>query len=288
MASTASLAWVESPLQLLCAIEYAESTGLAVRVLPRAGAVQLQSTISAVRQLGLPRGVSIAEPRALPLEALVGSAERHLIVGDALSGVARSAVALRMPHRLTIVDDGSATLGIPAVLAGAGYLGRPTDPSAVGVISEIATRRVRELDARGALEIFSCYELDHAAFMPNRFRWLRSRGLRSTAAQRVVLGSAAVVDGLMSQEDYLAWVSRQGAASYFPHRRETAAVLERVAAMPGMVLENRGLPIELVLAGARQTAIATLPTSAVRTLRIILAGSGSTIDVHERSDAVAA
>jgi len=94
-----------------------------------------------------------------------------------------------------------------------------------------------------------------------------------------VLGSASVVDGLLAEDDYVTQIAGLAPASYFPHRRETLSVLQRIAAIEGVEVVDRGLPIELVLAGAREVTVLSLPSSAVETLRIILLGSGSTIDV---------
>jgi hypothetical protein len=270
-------AWVESPLQLICAVEYAFATHTPVRIVPRAGAAQLPATAARLRELDLPTGVTIEAPRALPV---LGAS--HWIVGDAFSGMTRSAIAMRMPHRLTIVDDGAETLRLPSVLNGSARLSRSTDPLAVQAIADLATTRVRELDARGALELFSYYALDHGARVPNRFRWLRSRGLTSSAPRRIVLGAAAVTDGHLTESAYLDWLRGLATpAHYFPHRRESANLLARVAEIEGLVVEAPGLPIELVLAGAREVWVASLPSSAVETLRIVLLGSGSTIEVSE-------
>jgi hypothetical protein len=271
-------AWVESPLQLICAVEFAFAAHSPVRIFPRAGAVQLPATAARLRELDLPPGVTIESPRALPV---LGSP--HLIVGDAFSGMTRSAIAMRMPHRLTIVDDGADSLRLPSVLDGSARLSRSTDPLAAQAIADLATARVRDLDARGALDLFSYYALDHPARVPNRFRWLRSRGLASTAPRRIVLGAAAVTDGLMTESAYLDWLRGLATpAHYFPHRRESAALVSQVAAIDGLRVETPGLPIELVLAGAREISVISLPSSAVETLRIVLLGSGSTIEVAER------
>ena len=276
--SGVSSAWVESPLQLLCAVEYAFATHTDVRIVPRAGGLQLLATAEHLRGLDLPSGVTIEAPRALPA---LGSG--HWIIGDAFSGMARSAISLRMPHRLTIVDDGAATLDLPAVLAGRARLSRSSDTPALHAIAELATARARELDAAGSLELFSYYALDHPARIPNRFRWLRSRAAAAAVPKRIILGSASVADGLIPEGEYLDWLGGlETPASYFPHRRETASQLLRVAAIPGLAVEERGLPIELVLAGAREVTVTSLPSSAVETLRIILLGTGSSVEIVPR------
>ena len=267
-------AWVESPLQLLCAVEWAFARAQPVRIVPRSGAAQLPATAARLREIGLPDGVTIDGPRALP-----AFSSDHWIIGDAFSGMARSALALRMPQQLTVVDDGTATLRLPSVLDGSAQLSRSTDAAPARAIAELASSRLRHLDQTGALELFSYYALDLPARTPNRFRWLRSRGLAATAPSRVFLGSASVVDGLMPEESYLRMVRDVGPVGYFPHRRETLTTLQRIATLPGVEIVDRGLPIELVLAGAREASIVSMPSSAVETLRIILLGSGSSIDV---------
>ena len=267
-------AWVESPLQLLCAVEWAFARGEGLRIVPRSGAVQLPATAAHLRQIGLPDGVVIESARALP-----AFSSDHWVIGDAFSGMARSALALRMPHRLTVVDDGTMTLRLPSVLDGSAQLSRSTDAAPARALAELASSRLRHLHQSGALELFSYYALDLAARTPNRFRWLRSRGLEAVAPARVVLGSASVVDGLLGENDYVAQIAALAPASYFPHRRETLSVLQRIAAIEGIEVVDRGLPIELVLAGAREVTVLSLPSSAVETLRIILLGSGSTIEI---------
>jgi len=102
---------------------------------------------------------------------------------------------------------------------------------------------------------------------------------------RVLLGSALPTDGRMPVADYLSWVAseaRNGRLAYLPHRRETAAVLAAVSELPGVRIFDTGLPVELVLAGAREPLeVLTLPTSAQTTLTHLLAGSGSVIHSRE-------
>lgn len=280
----AAFAWVESPLQLLCAVEYASLAAVPVTIVPRAGALQLTATAARLRELGLPDGVQITEPRAVPM-----TSAQHWVIGDAFSGRLQTLLAVRMPQRLTIVDDGRDSLRLPAALAGRSSLSRS---GATTALASIAAERLRSLDGRGALELFSYYRLDHPARIPNRFGWLGARRSPTLQTGNVVLGAAAVADGLVSEEVYLEWVARQPRdASYFPHRREEPRLLERIAAL-GLTVVMTGLPIELVLAGARSLTICSLPSSAVDSLRILLAGSGSTItlstitvDEHESSAA---
>lgn len=272
MSGTAS-AWVESPLQLLCVVEWAFARSRSVRIVPRAGAAQLSATAARLREIGLPDGVVIEAPRSLPTFA-----SEHWIIGDAFSGMARSALAVRLPQRLTLVDDGNDTLRLPAVLGGSARLSRASDAPPARAIAELATSRLQHLERSGALELFSYYALDLPARTPNRFRWLRSRGLVALPPSRVFLGSASVADGLMTESAYLSLVAAAAPAAYFPHRRQTGSALQRIAAIDGITVHETGLPIELVLAGARGAQVLSMPSSAVETLRIILLGSGSAIE----------
>lgn len=272
--SSRASAWVESPLQLVCAVEYAALAGIPLRIVPRAGAAQLTATAERLRDLRLPSGVEIVSPRTLPP---TGAA--HLVVGDAYSGVVHASIAMRMPQRVTIVDDGSASLGLPSALDGARALSRDGAGSA---IASLASSRIRALDAAGDLELFSYYRLDHPALIPNRFSWLSSRGATGLAGGDIVLGSAAVVDSLLSERSFIDWLAEQPTgARYLPHRREARGTIA-AAALLGLDVVEQGLPVELVLLGSRDLAISTLPSSAAETLRILLAGSGSSISVDAR------
>lgn len=263
---------MESPLQLLCAVEYAALTDIPLRVVPRAGAAQLLPTAERLRGLGLPRGVEIVAPRTLPP---TGAA--HLVVGDAFSGVVHASVAMRMPQRLTIVDDGSMSLRLPSVLDGSAPL---TRDGAEGAIASLALARILALDGAGDLELFSYYPLEHPACIPNRFAWLGSRAQWGISDRHVVLGSASVVDGLLAEGEYLGWLAAQPAgALYLPHRREARATVA-AAALCGLEVVEPGLPVELVLLGSRSLSIATLPSSAADTLRLLLAPGGSVVRVE--------
>ena len=267
--SSRASAWVESPLQLICAVEYAALAGIPLRIVPRAGAAQLGATAERLRELGLPQGVEIAAPRAVP--AIAGS---HAVIGDAFSGRVQSAMAVRMPRRLTIVDDGSASLALPAALGGT----RPLSRTVVATrISRLTRARLTDLDRVGDLELFSYYRLQHPAWIPNRFAWLASRAVTGRSGGSVVLGSAGVVDGLMDEAAYLGWLATHPAgASYLPHRRESRSTIDAAARL-GLDVVESGLPVELSLLGSRELAISTLPSSAVDTLRILLGPAGSSI-----------
>ena len=94
----------------------------------------------------------------------------------------------------------------------------------------------------------------------------------------------------MATGEYLTWVRGEAAVApvtYLPHRREPASQLTAVASIPGVVVSQRALPAELLLAGATEPLeILTLPSSTTTTLPLLLAGTGSVVR-RRRSDAAA-
>jgi hypothetical protein len=281
----AARAWVESPLQLLCTVEYAAASGIPVRILPLKGAAQLAETARYLETLGLPPHVLIEGPRRSPRASGLRHGRDHWIVGDAYSRFTRLALAagsfgagrLRW---LTIVDDGAITMSLVDVIAGEAPLERPdrVESAVVKAIARRARARLLKLVAQQGLEIFSFYPLGLPALRPHAFEWLRSRVAQGDVSpatlpegSRVILGSAAVVDGRQDSSSYLDWVGAQELpASYFPHRRETREMTTRVSQIAGITVVQPGIPIELVLAQARGIRIASQSTSALTTLEIIL------------------
>jgi hypothetical protein len=120
---------------------------------------------------------------------------------------------------------------------------------------------------------------------PHRLEWVRQTARPiDVPGNRVLLGSARVVDGVLPLDQYLAWVATEadaGELTYLPHRRETPETLAAVAGFPGVQVFDTGLPIELVLAGAQDPLeVLSLPSSAMTTLDHVLAGTGSSIRQH--------
>ena len=276
----AARAWVESPLQLLCTVEYAAASGIPVRIVPLKGAAQLAEPAKYLEALGLPPHVLVESPRRSPLSAMIRHGRDHWIVGDAYSRFSRLALAAGDLRWLTIVDDGAITVSLVDVIAGGAPLERPdrVESAVVRAIARRARARLLKLVAQQGLEIFSFYPLGIPELRPHAFEWLRSRMVERDLAtnslaegSRVILGSAAVVDGRQDSSSYLDWVGAQELpATYYPHRRETREMTTRVSKIAGITVSQPGIPIELVLAGARRIRIASQPSSALTTLEIIL------------------
>ena len=279
-----AVAWVESPLQLINAIEFAAATGTPLVVEPRAGVLQLDETIEAVRP-ALPAGVTVARP--------VASADRedfrsaaHQVVGDVFSGQFRLLVARWGVRRLTIVDDGSATVHFAAALDGAPFVRMAqVESRAMQILGALVKRRILTAARRGRVALFTAYEGESTVgglsgrgirIIGNSYSWLRSLSAigAAPASPRVVLGSALVTDRQIGLDNYLGWLrglAAGGSISYLPHRREDAAQRAAVAALDNVIVEAGTLPAELAL-GSSQTLerVDTLPSSAVVTLRAIL------------------
>src|SRR5689334_6390878 len=99
-------AWVESPFQLLGALEAHASGRLGGRlvVLPRKGVEPLVTAVAEVTRLGLPDGVTIQLPTGAPRRG-----GEHLAVGDAFSGAVHRLLVQAPPRNLVLLDDGRAT-----------------------------------------------------------------------------------------------------------------------------------------------------------------------------------
>ncbi|WES65621.1 hypothetical protein P0L94_06010 [Microbacter sp. GSS18] len=286
------IAWVESPLQLVGAAEWAHRAGRAV---PIAG--RLTAQMGPTGDELLRRGVLFGECTpfvGIPWSLLAG--HRHWLVGDGFSGQFRLAAAVLRPRRITFLDDGANVVPFADTLLGDRGYHRPgiAEGRAASVAALFALERVSRLAARGGVDFFTAFDFGDVrrarlhdrgiAVAEHAFAWTRDTAPgAAVTTPRVILGSSRPVDGRMSSDEYVAWVRRiadGGSASYLPHRREPAAQRRAVGAIAGVEVVDTGLPAELVLAGtARALELHTQPSSTTTTLRHVLAGTGSTI--HE-------
>jgi hypothetical protein len=290
------LAWVESPLQLLAAAEYAARLGRAIDVAFRLSGPQMSATAKVL----LDRGAlfaTCAPYYGIPWDLL--ARRRDWVIGDAFSGQFRAAMTVLGARSVALVDDGSMTVHAARGLTGRASYARlgQTESSLKTLLGGLALDRMLKLAARGRLEVFTAFADDDelqvladtgVAVHLNDFAWVRDTGRPiELHSDTVVLGSAAVVDGTLTMDAYLAWVRdtvrgavRGSPVVYLPHRRETAEILELVGAVDGLTVERTGLPVELALAGTRRSLdIVTRPSTTVTTLERVLAGSGSRIRV---------
>lgn len=283
------LAWVESPLQLLGAAEWAAAHRTTVPVAGR-----LTPQISETADELLARGARFGE-----LEPYLGipwnllARHGHWLVGDGFSGQFRLAASVLRPHRITFLDDGALALSFADTLLGRRAYARPhvQERGLTTRVAPFAAEVVHRRAAARRAHVFTAFDLgaDRLEALGDRgfgirrhdFTWTRATAPAAPdLGRRIVLGSARPVDGRMTAADYLAWVTdaAAGGAVYLPHRREPREQLAAVAAIRGVEIRETRLPVELVLAGAVEPLdIRTLPSSTTSTLPLVLAGTGSTV-----------
>lgn len=296
---TRTRAWVESPLQLVNVIERAHVSGEPVQVHLRSSSRELVALASQLEP-GLPDGVTLEGASARPPLRFVLS--RRRVVGDLFSGQMRALLAVGGARRLDLVDDGSSTLHLARVLCDPserfGRMAR-TEGVLARRLGAVSRRRTLAAARRGRVSLFTVYrdapqvralaELG-VRLDSNTYEWLRESAPAAIgvgAATEVVLGSALHVDGMVTMDAYRDWLtSKAGEGTvYLPHRREPAELLHRWSTDLGLKVVQTGLPAELVLSRSPSVRrIVTLPTSAVATLRTLLAGSASvTVDHVDES-----
>lgn len=295
MDSRPRIAWVESPLQLVSAAEHAARSGRRVRVAFRFG-TQMPETAAELLRRAAPFA-SCVPYVGIPWRELAAASE--WIVGDGLSGQFQLAAAVLRPRAVTLLDDGQMSLRLAAGLAGGVPFAR-TDASSRrrDLVAGLAREHLLGLAADGRLRFASVYGPERREFAGiqglgvvlerNRFEWLRAASSPVELPSRlVVLGTAGTADGLLSPTEHRERVERvasRGLVTYLPHRREPAEHRAAIAALDGVELLDRRLPVELVLAGARDLDIRTPGSSADDTLALVLAGTGSRLRRLERRE----
>jgi hypothetical protein len=290
-ADAPTLGWVESPFQLLGAVE-AQTSGALGRnlvVLPRQGVEPLARTVEELRRLGLPRGVTVSNPSRVP-RRVVGT----LAIGDASSGEVHRMLVRGMPDRLVLVDDGRSTRHAMEALVTPGMaLIRPhvaaSRPRAL--LARLALARLRRLARTGRMRVVTALDLPQDVLAAARdlgidvrrheFEWLRSLPVDTVpGSETVVLGTSLVANKLVKAEPYVEWVraiAREAPVTYWAHRREDGQTLGPLGRTPGIEITTGEIPVELSLRGVTSHRLITLPTTAATTLRLLVPG----VDIHE-------
>jgi hypothetical protein len=277
------LAWVESPLQLIGAAEWASAHD---RPVPIAGRLTTQMSETADELIARGALFGVTEPYlGIPWKLL--SQHDHWLVGDGFSGQFRLALTVLRPKTLTFLDDGASTLAFSRALTGEGPYARPGvhEGRMTSTLAPFALERALRLAAARRVTLFTAFDLPErdalarrgVAVNRHRFEWTRETAPEARdLGHRIVMGSARPVDGRMPLDGYLHWVARVAASGpvlYLPHRREPHAQLDAVRAIAGVAVSEARLPAELVLAGASGPLdIFTLPSSAATTLPLVLDG----------------
>ncbi|MDR1426475.1 MAG: hypothetical protein LBJ08_01775 [Bifidobacteriaceae bacterium] len=289
-------AWVESPLQLLGAVE-AFAAGLlgprahiaAYRKVPT-----MSTTADAVARLGLPAGLTLG--LAGPAQVFRPVRGGAWAVGDVYSWPAQVRMLAEPLLEAVLLDDGLATARAVGKLVAPG--GSPlirdheAQPRWRRALGAAASRRLRRLAGQGRVAVFTAlpppdgeaaaWRRQGGRLVQHGFEWLRGTPSDTLVAQpTVILGSALVPDGLIRDDAYYRWVAdvaaHHGPAAYFPHRREDRAELA-VRLPPGMQLVDVGVPVEIALrALGPDHTVFGLVSTALTTLGVVLGGTGTSI-----------
>ncbi|WP_235350968.1 hypothetical protein [Brevibacterium sp. UCMA 11752] len=281
-----SIAFVESPLQFLSALEAHEpDEDLLIRA--RANAKGMTSFLDAFDSAWLPKNITLERVGAKP-GVLRKQVFDRIYIGDACSGQVHKALALaylerRMPE-VVILDDGLATYSTIEILtAKRGPLVRPRQKlkASRAVMSAHVADRLRGLAPAGKLRWHTALPVSKTmrkAFLKtgaeitrHKFEHLQTLPTGgSHPRDNPVIGSALVADGLIHADAYRAWLEElmaNGPITYYPHRRETDEFLAELDRDERVRIKHVGLPIELRLVNLPPNSIIrSLPSTAAISL----------------------
>ncbi|MEV7278448.1 hypothetical protein [Streptomyces sp. NPDC093111] len=223
------------------------------------------------------------------------SADR-VIIGDPFSRYVQLLLTLFGPRRVTVVDDGTATMEFAAQLARGERLVRWHRRGSRGprelVLAPVTSMARRKLapGRHRTVEIFTSLPVEPppgTTVLANDFSWTRSRfGPPRLTRGADLVGTSLVETGVVDPDEYLRAVTvlarTHGATRYFAHRRESAEKLHRVAVETGLEVVRPDLPLELIARrGPIGRTVVSFPSTVVHTLPLALAGTGVKVAVCE-------
>ncbi|MFI7101241.1 hypothetical protein ACIBK8_17930 [Streptomyces sp. NPDC050161] len=305
-----TLAFVESPVQLLNVLEWAhtqQAAQVTVVVLAPYDPMtrgQLRRMAELAREEG--HTVRWEEARggaSAPLRTIGGLTPllrraRRVVIGDPFSRYVQLLLTLTRARDLVVVDDGTATMEFIAQLARGERLvrwhrhgsGRGVRDLLFAPFSATARRRLTPPPEGGrrAVGVFSSMPVEPppgVRVTANEFAWTRGRfgPPRLTRAADIV-GTSLVETGVVDTERYLKAVAAlaraHGATRYFAHRREHTDKLHRLATETGLEVVRPDLPLELIARrGPIGALILSFPSTVVHTLPLALLGTGVRVAV---------
>ncbi|GAB7103998.1 hypothetical protein JCM4814A_23120 [Streptomyces phaeofaciens JCM 4814] len=299
-----TLAFVESPVQLLNVLEWAHAqeepgAGLTVVVLSPTDPMtrgQLRRMAELARGEGHAvrweeaRGGTAAPFRTIGgLRRLLRRAGR-VVMGDPFSRYVQLLLTITRASDLVVVDDGTATMEFVGQLARGERLvrwhrkgGRPGPRDVLfAPVSSAARRRLTPGGGR-RVEVFSSMPMketpDGVAVTANTFAWTRARfGPPRVTKGADMVGTSLVETGVVDADRYLeavgALARAHGATRYFAHRRESADKLHRLAVETGLEVVRPDLPLELIARrGPIGRTVLSFPSTVVHTLPLALSGT---------------
>ncbi|MFJ1603225.1 hypothetical protein ACIOHS_07635 [Streptomyces sp. NPDC088253] len=303
-----TLAFVESPVQLLNVLEWAHTSvhhgtapgaGLTLVVLSPNDPMT-RGQLRRMAELARDEGHSIRWEEArggttAPFHTIGGLAPllrraRRIVMGDPFSRYVQLLLTITRAPDLVVVDDGTATMEFVAQLARGERLvrwhrkgGRPGPRDLLfAPVSSLARRRLTPGEHR-TVEVFSSMPIDETPIgvrvTANDFSWTRARfGPPRLTKGADLVGTSLVETGVVDGDRYLEAVRTlarsHGATRYFAHRRESAEKLHRLAAETGLEIVRPDLPLELIARrGPIGRTILSFPSTVVHTLPLALAGT---------------
>lgn len=305
-----NLAFVESPVQLLNVLEWTHARGgpdattTTVVVLPPVDPMS-RGQLRRMAELARDEGITVRWQEARgdagaplkTLRALAGLVRRaeHIVIGDPFSRYVQLLLTMVRARRLTVVDDGTATMEFVAQLARGERLvrwhrrGGSKGPREL-VLAPVtaAARRRFTPSATHMVEVFTAMPVEAPpgiVVTPNEFAWTRARfgpPLITKGADLVgtSLVETGVIDPVPYQEAVLALARTHHATRYFAHRRESAEKLHALEAATGLEIVRPDLPLELIARrGPIGHTVLSFPSTVVHTLPLALAGTGVKVAV---------
>ncbi|MGW1784315.1 hypothetical protein ACWCQQ_35175 [Streptomyces sp. NPDC002143] len=310
-----TLAFVESPVQLLNVLEWAHARKLQGQAEPGAGFTlvvlsptdpmtrgQLRRMAELARQEGHTvrweeaRGGAAAPFRTIGgLTRLLLRAER-MVMGDPFSRYVQLLLTITRARELVVVDDGTATMEFVGQLARGERLvrwhrkGGRSGPRDVlfAPVSASARRRLTPTATR-SVEVFSSMPVPEAptgvALTVNSFAWTRDRfGPPRVTKGADMVGTSLVETGVVDADHYLTAVRTlartHGVTRYFAHRRESTDKLHRLAVETGLEVVRPDLPLELIARrGPIGRTVLSFPSTVVHTLPLALSGTDVRVTV---------
>ncbi|WP_029068643.1 hypothetical protein [Jonesia quinghaiensis] len=295
-----SVAYVESPLQLVSTLE-AHASGLLgsnTDVVIRDAQQQYRSTVEYLDALGLPQGIRLygsRDTRYLSGHTAPKGRFTH-VLGDPLSGQQQSLLLRRNAlGDIVIVDDGMSTLGVLEDLAANRPLVRPTSATSPArkALGKATTHVLRKSAFAGHVTLFTalpltehsmhCAETLDITLRAHTFPWVGTQPADESLVHtdHIIVGSALAADGYIHREDYLAWVAQAAgdtAATYIPHRRQDPDLLGHIAELKDITVAS-GLPLAEIALRHLGTSqhVYSLPSTTLLTLHRQFAQRGVTV-----------
>ncbi|MEU3099897.1 hypothetical protein ABZ690_35695 [Streptomyces sp. NPDC006967] len=304
-----TLAFVESPVQLLNVLEWAHAhasgVGLTLVVLSPVDPMtrgQLRRMAELARDEG--HEVRWEEARGgagAPLRTVGGLAgplrrAARVVLGDPFSRYVQLLLTITRAPEVVVVDDGTATMEFVGQLARGERLvrwhrkgGRPGPRDLLLAPVSAAARRRLTPGGNRAVEVFTSMPMEDTppgvTVRAHTFAWTRDRfGPPRVTQGADLVGTSLVETGVVDGDAYLEAVRSlartHGARRYFAHRRETTVKLHRLAVETGLEIVRPELPLELIARrGPIGRTVLSFPSTVVHTLPLALTGTGVRVTV---------